>query len=118
MFSAADGRTRLSYQKGNAVICAQSLAEVYSQYADLNKAFNVVFSENVSVSDSGEYHITLDSKCAPDSNGTIELKAKETKAPAKTGEMRYLTLTFSVNDKELYVLQSSAYLPAGRNIHE
>lgn len=45
VFVSADKKTRESMKKENAIICAQSIAEVYSETADIDKTFDIVFSD-------------------------------------------------------------------------
>lgn len=113
VFASADNKTRMNSQRENAMICAQSIAEVYSESGSAESTFDIVFSGKGSFDDSGSYNIVLDSLCRPAADGTITLIASEEREKTVSGVMSRLTVTFTCGETELYTLVSSAYKPDG-----
>ncbi len=113
VFAAADKRSRLSAEKESAMICAQSIAEVYSVSGSAAEAFAAVFSGELFNGDGGEYSIILDSYCRPAIDGNIELKAAEKREKTSSGELSRLSMSFTSDKGELFSLDCTAYSPKG-----
>lgn len=106
VFAAADSRLNKSSELERAVICAESLAEIYSPKGDFSEAARLVFGEQY----VGMEQFTLDGRCNYDESGEIVLTADETQTSAGTGILKKLTLTFSKNDTVIYTLDCAAYI--------
>lgn len=113
VFAAADKRSRLSAEKESAMICAQSIAEVYSELGSAAETFPTVFSGWRYDEEDGEYSIKLDSYCKPALDGVIELKAAEEREETAAGELSRLSLNFTSDKGELFSLVCTAYTPKG-----
>ncbi|MDE6727829.1 MAG: hypothetical protein K2J80_07810 [Oscillospiraceae bacterium] len=114
VFAAADKRSRLNAEKEQAMICAQSIAEVYSELANVDETLQVVFSEKADRDDEADvYTIKLDSGYHPDLNGTIKMNASEKREKTASGELSRLTVSFVSNKGDLYSLECAAYIPDG-----
>lgn len=114
IFVSADRRSRLSSEKENAMLCAQSIAEAYSQSGDIGKALKKVFHESDDIGESGgNYIVPLDEKCRMSTDGGVLLELAEDREKTASGELLRLTLTFETEKEELYSLDCSAYIPAG-----
>lgn len=112
VFAAADRRSRLNAEKEQAMICAQSIAEVYSTLGNADEALQTVFSEKAELSDD-VYTLILDSKYHPDSDGTIKMCASEKREKTASGELSRLTVSFVSDMDDLYSLECAAYIPDG-----
>ena len=113
VFVSADKKTRESMKKENAIICAQSIAEVYSETADIDKTFDIVFSDSGVQKSDTERGITLDKYCKPAADGEISLTVSELREDKASGTLSRLTLVFTSGDEEIYSLECSAYKPVG-----
>ncbi len=114
IFASADRLSRVSSEKENAMICAQSIAESYSQCGDVGDALKTVFSETADFAESGgEYTLLLDEKCKLSAYGGVQLKLSEDREKTTAGVLSRLTLTFETENEELYSLDCSAYIPSG-----
>lgn len=113
VFASADNKTRLNSQKEKAMICAQSIAEVYSESGSAEGAFDTVFSGGGSFDDNGTFSVVLDNLCRPSADGTIILTASEEREKTVSGVMSRLTVSFACGETELYTLVCSAYSPDG-----
>lgn len=113
VFASADNKTRLNSQKEKAMICAQSIAEVFSESGSAESAFGIVFSGEGSFDENGSFGIVLDNLCRPAADGTIILTASEEREKTVSGVMSRLTVSFACGDTELYTLVCSAYKPDG-----
>lgn len=114
VFAAADKRSRLNAEKENAMICAQSVAEVYSESGNADEALKTVFSENPKLDENnGIYTMMLDSYCRPAADGKIGMTASEEREKTASGELSRLTISFASDEEELYSLVCSAYIPEG-----
>lgn len=118
VFAAADKRSRLSSEKESAMICAQSIAEVYSKSGNAAETFGTVFSGERVNEDGGEYSIKLDSYCRPAIDGSIELKAAEKRENTVSGELSRLSVSFTSDKGELFTLDCTAYIPKGGAANE
>ena len=115
VFAAADKRSRLNAEKENAMICAQSIAEVYSEQGSAESALKKVFSESAKLDESsGELSIRLDDTYRPALDGKIVLKASEQREKTAAGELARLSIAFESNDGELYSLDCTAYVSENR----
>ncbi len=113
VFAAADSRSRLSAEKESAMICAQSIAEVYSKSGSAAEALGIVFSGERFDENVGEYSVKLDSYCRPAADGNIELKALEEREKTASGELSRLSMSFTSDKGELFSLSCTAYNPKG-----
>ena len=114
VFASADKRSRANAEKENAMICAQSIAETYSEIKNAGEALMTVFSQECEFDEgSGVYTIKLDSYCRPAADGIITMSAAEDREKTLAGELSELTVTFSNEEKELFSLVCSAYKPDG-----
>lgn len=116
VFASADNKSQQSLKKENAIICAQSIAEVYSETASVEETFKVVFSHNGDFDESGIFGITLDDYCSPSDDGNISMIASEQREKTVSGSMSHLTVTFACGDTELYSLVCTAYCPNGGEV--
>lgn len=111
VFAAADKRTRENAQKERAIICAQSIAEVYSELGNAEAALKTVFSDSVKLEDAGDgFSIKLDGDLSPALDGGVVLKASEQREKTASGELSTLTVSFNSENGELYELVCTAYL--------
>ena len=112
VFAYADSKARLGSTLENATLCAQSIAEAYSSDGDIGAALSAVFGEEYTeYTDGGE--LPLDNKCSVCESGTVRLSYSEYITDYAAGELRAVTLCFSVSGEELYSLTCSAYVPGG-----
>lgn len=110
LFAAADKKTRENARKERAIICAQSIAEAYSELGDTEQAFKAVFSENVKPEETGGgFSIRLDGNFTPAPDGGVVLKISELREKTASGELTTLTISFDSESGELYSLVCSAY---------
>lgn len=111
VFAAADKKTRENAQKERAIICAQSIAEVYSELGNAEAALKTVFSESVKLEEAGDgFSIQLDGDLTPALDGGVFLKTAETREKTAAGVLSTLTITFDSDKEELYELICSAYI--------
>lgn len=116
LFAAADKKSRMNAMKENAVICAQSIAEVYSVGGYAEEAIKTVFSQNgTSDSDKRTFTVMLDSYCRAAVDGSIKMTAIEEREKTAAGELSRLKISFEILDEELYTLICTAYIPDGGN---
>lgn len=114
VFASADRRSRMNAEKENAIICAQSIAETYSEIGDPEEALKTVFSQSPEYDENnGVYMIRLDSYCRPAANGKISMSATEKREKTASGEMSTLTIVLAADEGELFSLVCSAYKPDG-----
>ena len=119
VFVTADKRSRSNAEKENAMICAQSIAETYSETGNADEALKTVFSQPPEFDgSSGVYTIRLDSYCRPAADGKIILTAGEERDKTASGELSDLTISFSNGEEELFSLVCSAYIPNGGEADE
>ena len=119
VFASADRRSRANAEKENAMICAQSIAETYSETGNANEAFMTVFSQVPEFDeDNGVYTISLDSYCRPAADGKIVMSAGEAREKTDSGEFSELSISFTNSEKELFSLVCSAYRPDGGDADE
>lgn len=112
VFASAEKRSQTNAEKENAMICAQSIAEAYSELGDANAALKTVFSQPPEYED-GKYTLKLDGRCKPAGDGRVVLSAEETREKTLSGELSELTISFSDGERELFSLVCSAYTPDG-----
>lgn len=103
VFAAADSKSRKSAELESVVITAQSIAEAYSQYADVSKAVGVVLQTDRA----------LDLSAVLLENGRVMLNASEQRTSSGAGEFCELTMRFTSNGEELFLLKCTAYVPGG-----
>lgn len=111
LFAAADKRTRENAQKERAIICAQSIAEAYSELGDTESVLKTVFSDSVKIEETSDgFSIKLDGNLTPALDGNVILKTSEQREKTASGELSTLTISFDSENGELYSLVCSAYL--------
>lgn len=103
VFAAADQKSRKSAELESVVITAQSIAEAYSQYADASKAVGAVLQTDKA----------LDLSAVPLENGRVTLNTTEQRTNSGAGELCELTMRFTSNGEELFLLKCTAYVPGG-----
>ena len=114
VFASADKKSRANAEKENAMICAQSIAETYSEIGNAGEALMTVFSQECEFDESnGVYTIKLDSYCRPAADGNVTMSAAEEREKTLAGELSALTVTFSNDENELFSLVCSAYKSNG-----
>ena len=114
VFASADRRSRVNAEKENAMICAQSIAETYSETGNADEALKIVFSQSPEFDESSNvFTMSLDRYCRPAADGKIVLSAKETREQTDSGVLSDLEISFSSGEKELFSLVCSAYRPNG-----
>ena len=119
VFASADKRSRLNAEKENTIICAQSIAEMYSETGNAGEALRAVFSQTPEFDENGGvYTVRLDSYCRPAVDGKIIMSAEEERKKTDSGELSDLTISFSNGEEELFSLVCSAYIPDGGEADE
>lgn len=119
VFAAADKKAQLSAKRESAMLCAQSIAEVYSENGDVEKTVKTVFSNDVRLDkQNGNYLLRLDEKCKPSVDGVINVEMTENRENTPSGEFLRLTVSFAENDEALFSLDCSAYIPSGGGSNE
>lgn len=114
VFASADRRSHANAEKENVMICAQSIAEIYSETADADEALKTVFLQAPEYDGGrGVYTMRLDSYCRPAADGSLTMSAAEEREKTASGELSELTLSFSNGERELFSLVCSAYRPDG-----
>lgn len=114
LFAAADRKTRDNAQKERAIICAQSIAEAYSELGNAEAALKTVFSESARFDETGDgFSIKLDGNFTPALDGGVVLKTSEISEKTAAGELSTLTITFDSEKSEIYELVCSAYISGG-----
>lgn len=110
VFAAADNKQHTAAMTEKSIICAQSLAEVYSVSGDVRSCTDVVFDNKQLDS---VYEIMLDEDMSPVADdAAVKLTMQETVlSEDAAGRLSELTMTFSTGDAELYSLTCSAYIP-------
>lgn len=119
VFAAADKKNRLSAEKENAIICAQSIAEVYSDSGSVENTLKTVFSDEVQFDESdGTYSLKLDENCQWAVDGKVDIEITETREQTFSGELSRLSIVFAAAETELFSLDCSAYIPSGGEPNE
>ena len=119
VFVTADKRSRSNAEKENAMICAQSIAEVYSETGNADEALKTVFSQLPEFDENiGAYTMRLDSYCRPAADGKMIMSAEEKREKTASGVLSDLTVSFSNGEEELFLLVCSAYIPDGGEADE
>lgn len=111
VFAAADKRSRQNALKERAMICAQSIAEAYSEIGNTEAALRAVFSESTRFEETSDgFSIKLDGNFTPSLEGGVVLKTAEQREKTASGEFLTLTIAFDFENGELYELVCTAYL--------
>ena len=119
VFAGADRRSRMNAEKENAMICVQSIAEIYSEVGDANEALKTVFSQSPEFDENNNvYTIRLDSHCKPSVDGRITVSASEKREKTVSGELSDLTISLATDEEELFSLVCTAYKPNGGDAGE
>ena len=95
VFAGAEKKTRQSEMLEDAIVFAQSVAEVYSLNANADSSIKTVTDECGAL------------------NEKITLKKSEQKTNVAAGTLSELTLIFSESGKVIYEFRCSAYLQNG-----
>ncbi len=109
LFASADNRQRNSDLTEKTLICAQSVAEAFSVSGSLSDTVKLVFGEDNSY--TGNAVLTLDDDMKAVDSGAIILELTERNDSNEAGRLSYLDMKFIKNEKEVYTLSCSAYIP-------
>lgn len=110
IFAAADHKQKRSDLTEGTVICAQSVAEVFSVTGSLSDTISVVFDMENEFSDTAE--ITLNRNLRPAENGTVVLRLEQEDTTTEAGRLSCLTMEFTADGDEIYSLKCASYIPA------
>lgn len=117
VFAAADKRSQQNARKERAIICAQSIAEVYSELGNAEAALKAVFPESVRLDETPDgFSIKLDGSYRPAIDGEVILNASEQREKTASGELSRLTVSFDSENGELYSLVCSAYNSENKSV--
>ncbi len=110
VFAAADHKQKTAALTEKSIICAQSLAEVYSVSGDLSYSVYKVFGVDGISGD--ELTQTLDDELSPDESGAVKLSLRESVlSNDAAGRLSQLNITFTSGETELYSVTCRAYVP-------
>lgn len=110
VFAAADNKQKTAALTEKSIICAQSLAEVYSVSGDLARSVYMTLGVD-DVSDD-ELTLLLDDELIVADNGCVQLTMCETVlSDTAAGRMSQLDITFAAGETKLYSLTCTAYVP-------
>lgn len=111
LFAAADKKTRENARMERAIICAQSIAEAYSELGDTEQVLKTVFSDGVKLEETADgFSIRLDGNLTPALDGGVVLNASEQREKTASGELSTLNVSFDSENGELYSLVCTAYI--------
>lgn len=113
-FAAAQLQAQKSSIQENIDLCAQSLAEAFSQYGSMEEAASAVFGKDLAADQTGSCEIYIDQNCriTASSEEYIKLILSQSNTETNAGSLNELTMYFSYNGEELFRLTCSAYLPS------
>ena len=113
-FAAAQLQAQKSSIQENIDLCAQSLAEAFSQYGSMEEAASVVFGKDFEADQAGSCEIYIDQNCqiTASSEEYIKLILSQSNTETNAGSLNELTMYFSYKGEELFRLTCSAYLPS------
>lgn len=103
VFAAADSKTRKSALLEEVVITAQSIAELYSCDGDADAAVRESVG-NVGYDDLSAVALK---------DGRVVLSVSERREPSGAGELRRLSMVFTLDGGEIYSLDCAAYVSGG-----
>lgn len=103
VFAVADGKTRKSALLEEVILTAQSIAELYSSDGDAEAAVR-------EAAGTAEYE---DLSAVPLEGGRVVLCVSESREDSGAGELRKLSMTFTLDGSEIYSLDCSAYVSGG-----
>lgn len=106
VFAAAHTRQQQSTLTERAVICGQSIAEAYSVSGETELAMFAVFGERL-----GGETFALDDELKLAANGEVTLSLTEERVISAAGTLKWLNVSFSTEDGQLYAQRSAAYFP-------
>lgn len=115
VFASAEMKSQQSARLERIMIIAQSIAEAYSESGYFRASAEIVLGDDLVIEDcitlvgGGGSTITT----ASFENGSVHLRAHESGHFMGAGEIYDLTMTFTVNDEEIYSLECSAYIRNG-----
>ena len=110
VFASAAGRMQKNDLTDNAVLCAQSCAEVYSVTGSVEEMAMTVFGSSCEKVES-TYRIGLDRDFRPSDSAAVVLILNEKRSDGGSGTLGSVTAEFIHNDSTLYSLTFSAYIP-------
>lgn len=112
-FAAAQLQAQKSSIHENVNLCAQSVAEAYSQYGSIEETTESVFGKRFTTTPDGLCEIYLDPYChiSASSEEYIKLVLSQSTKETDAGALNELTMYFIYRDEEIYRLTCSAYLP-------
>lgn len=110
VFASADNKQRNAALTERSIICAQSLAEVYSAEGDIS----VTCAEVLGAIGSGsDFTLSFNENMVPVAeDGCVKLAMHETVlSDTDAGRLSQLDMTFTAGETELYSLTCTAYMP-------
>ena len=102
VFAAADYRQRRSDMIEKAVICSQSLAEVFSVTGDFIETAEIVFGETNEEFYDNTAEIHLDNDMKPCDNGKITLFMQQKHTETEAGRLSSLEFEFRTSEGNLF----------------
>lgn len=110
VFAAADNKQKTAALTEKSIICAQSLAEVYSVSGNLSRS--VYMTLGVDGVSGDELTLVLDDELSPAESGAVQLTMQETVlGDTAAGRLSQLDIAFTAGETELYSLTCKAYVP-------
>lgn len=110
IFAAADHRQEISDVTEGSVICAQSLAEAFSEKGNLDDTVRLVLDTSVQ-GESAE--IKLNESFAASDDGRVLLSLTKRDYIKSAGRLSYLDMCFKFDGKEIYSLTCTSYISEG-----
>ena len=110
VFAAADNKQKTAALTEKSIICAQSLAEVYSTSGNVGISIAEVFGSS---GDMSNFELMLDEDMAlAENDAAVKLTMQETVlSDNAAGRLTELRMMFSTGEAELYSLTCTAYVP-------
>ncbi|MBD5384773.1 MAG: hypothetical protein HDR72_07215 [Ruminococcaceae bacterium] len=113
VFASADMKSQQSARLERVMIIAQSIAEAYSESGYFRSSAELVLGDDFVVEDCISLAGGGTTTTAVFENGSVHLRAYESSHFMGAGKIYDLTMTFAVNDEEIYSLECSAYTRNG-----
>ena len=110
VFATADMKSQQSARLERVIILAQSIAEAYSESGDFNLAAELVFGDDLVVEKPAAADSNIGEATLSIENGSVYLRAHESRVFTDAGELSNLTVIFTANEDEIYSLECSAYI--------
>ena len=115
IFAAADHRQEISDVTEGSVICAQSLAEVFSEKGNMDETVRLVLDTSVQGSSA---EIKLDESFKASDNGRITLMLNQSDITKEAGVLSNLSMSFIFDGEEIYYLTCASYISDGGDSDE